>query len=822
MTGLCLCVFSYIRFNAAERIKLLSPKQVIEFRIPEHNSNSNQEPKPIKPVKQTQPVVKKLKMAVNDDTGTKDEGKRIKHKDSIEQQDDGAKRKENIKINKNRVVGDPKGNTQQNDNTKRIRNPERTLKNKEIAPLKTTERVRIKPTQLSFDIEEKTKQSRQNKVESQTLYEEKTPKSQKKPRKPLEEKPPRTQDKPQKPQEQKFSRRRMRRISMEEALSKFTYNASKECINECPRKADENPFSYASLCNFTTQARWSYSLQQADAELRPFLQEDVYVYPYEREYMSYPENSDPSYLPSAKKSRIVFQTSSTPGKVSTATCRLGETVTARLDLLDEAGRSRTSGGDEVRAWVGATHAHNGSKINTMFPRAMAPVVDLNNGSYRIDISCLWAGQSRLVVKLRYPREFVSLVIRVVRKGGSRFLGARFQKGAVTEEVPCLGTPNVPGRPCVCNMTSLNGGAPFYCARPLDSRLTCNDWVVSGTMTRVTPADMAATEGKSSMKKRESLVPTDHLVIFAHPNTIDNNGNKEKGAKPYINDKEINTGQENNTQTQLFIPSPSESCTNTNRKVTWTTNRPTGYWLNAEKTWISLICKEPIVTETWMRACLKDSSVWIIGDSNGVRLYYKVADATGLKRLDYGPMPFFDVLAQSNRQGNVKVHFSPHEHPLYVTKLWKQLDVSFMGVPDKIDAIPSKGRQFLIIHYFLHVTTMHLGLAHARLLAARDPILRLLARNPQAVVGIRGPHTVSLNADYDLAIGGDTLARHLIDIIREVFEDLQERVLFLDGWETSLSLESAGIHPMGPVAEEMTRKFFSFACDESMGNEKKKR
>ena len=625
--------------------------------------------------------------------------------------------------------------------------------------------------------------------------------------------------KPSESQKAKVDGPKLRHITMEEALRRFQYKASSECVNKCPQATDDDSdLSYSSMCNFTAQARWTNALQQNGAEVMPFVDDDVYVYPYERKYLSYPKLPDSSYLPSARKSRVVLTAGVMRGKTSTATCRLGGSATARLDLVDEAGRPRTLGGDEVRAWVGATHDHNGKQIDAMYPRAMASVVDLNNGSYMINVSCLWAGRSRLVVNLRYPREFMMMVVRTVRSGLSRFLGARFEKGGIVEEVPCLATPNIPGRPCICNLTSLNGGGQFYCARPLDTRLSCNDWTVSGTMTKVTPADMPNAEGKYTMKSRERIVPTDNIVIVTETNAVSGNQEPLDNAKPDNKERQLgNTSQEISGQTQLFIHSPLEPCSKTSRKVSWTTQRPTGYWRDADKTWVSLLCREATVTQTWMRACLKDSSVWIIGDSNGVRLYYKVAQSANLDHLDYGAMPFFDVMTRSKKTDNIKVHFTPHEHPLYVSKAWKQLDVDYIGVPDKIDAIPSKGRQFLVIHYFLHVTTVHLGLARARFESARDAIVRLLARNPQAYVAIRGPHTVSLNHYYDIAIGGDSLARHLVEIIAEVFEDLQDRVIFLDGWETSLTVGSSGIHPDGSVPEEVSRRFFSFICDENAGD-----
>ena len=773
-------------------MKLFADKQAFHFDVKEESEQIHPEALSAETTGPNQPEVETLRLheEVNSDAKIDVMETTIK---SGERQSNFAKQKENLNQVKKRVmIVDSKRSKHQNDTAERkIYSDEIDKTRGKVAP-KGLQQNAMKPPQLPEEEEEEERNPMQS--EERARNARKFPNA-------------------------RSDEQRLRQITMEEALRKFRYKTSEECINQCLQKtSDGHILSHPSICNITKQGRWTNALQKGRVPLTPFLDGDVYVYPYERKYLNYPDPPDSSYLPSAKKSRIVLAVYAMRGKISTATCKLGGTVTARLDLVDEAGRLRTSGGDEVRAWVGATHDHNGEPIDSMFPRAMASVADLNNGSYLINVSCLWAGRSHLIVTLRYPREFLKMVVQTVRRGLSRFLGARFKKGEITEEVPCLATPNIPGRPCVCNMTSLNGGGHFYCARPLDTRLSCNDWTVSGTMTRVTPDNMADAEGKYVMKRGESIVPTDNIRIFTEPNAKSGNDEEEGDAKSdYKRRKVGNMSDEINIPTQLFMPSPTEPCTKVSRKVSWTTPRPTGYWRDADRTWVSLLCREPIVTKTWMRACLKDSSVWIIGDSNGIRLYYKVADSTELGRLDYGPMPFFDVMTRSSVKDNIQVHFSPHEHPLYVTKEWKQLDVNFIGVSDKIDDIPSKGRQFLIIHYFLHLTPVHLGVAHSRLVAARDAILRLLARNPQAVVAIRGPHTVSLNHDYNIAIGGDSLAHYLVVIIREVFEDLQDRVIFLDGWETSLSLESAGIHPRGPVASEMARKFFSFICDERIGS-----
>ena len=165
---------------------------------------------------------------------------------------------------------------------------------------------------------------------------------------------------------------------------------------------------------------------------------------------------------------------------------------------------------------------------------------------------------------------------------------------------------------------------------------------------------------------------------------------------------------------------------------------------------------------------------------------------------------------ANRVWNITVKFRPHEYPLFLKKNWTPL-LRYGSVEHIIDGVPSRGRQLVVLHYYLHLTPFHLSVARSRMEAAARAISRLLTRNPEARVALRGPHVTSRDWDINHTVGGDALGKHFADIISAAFAQLKDRVVFLDGWEMTTALENAEFHPDNRVPREMILMFMSFIC-----------
>ena len=76
--------------------------------------------------------------------------------------------------------------------------------------------------------------------------------------------------------------------------------------------------------------------------------------------------------------------------------KVGQHVTARVLLKDEAGRAVVKGGHEVRIWMVDTD--NEASV-------AADVTDLHNGTYVASLPVLWTGTIEVRAALVRPREF---------------------------------------------------------------------------------------------------------------------------------------------------------------------------------------------------------------------------------------------------------------------------------------------------------------------------------------------------------------------------------------------------------------------------------
>ncbi|CAG5114477.1 unnamed protein product, partial [Candidula unifasciata] len=249
------------------------------------------------------------------------------------------------------------------------------------------------------------------------------------------------------------------------------------------------------------------------------------------------------------------------------------------------------------------------------------------------------------------------------------------------------------------------------------------------------------------------------------------------------------------------------CSETSIIYTWDIEpRPRGYWTPGNY-WQSLVCERPNITADWTVSCLRNSTVWIFGDSNGWALINTLSNLTEVEN-NSGSWPYQFI--RRDKINGITFRFTPIEYPVYLGQVWRPR-LPYGGVAKQIDEISSNGTHFLVIHYYMHLAPSHLNIAYLRLTAVRDAIQRLLARNPNVVVGIRGPHVSSFEFNFNHAVGGDNLGTYLLEMIRHVFVDLRHKVIFLDGWEKTIALANSWYHPDEMVPLDLARTLLTFKC-----------
>lgn len=526
------------------------------------------------------------------------------------------------------------------------------------------------------------------------------------------------------------------------------------------------------MCHPRNLSEWNDLFSSPDLpKFKPLFPERTYTLTWEKDYLRYPPLDDSKTLPDLSFS-IVTMEKEKEGWVS---CDVGQRLTGRLDVKDGYNRQRKDGLDEVRMWmVEETKSQR---------RAVGQVTDYRNGSYGLEITCLWPGSvSRLYVAIYYPREYIRVVIQQKNAGVTRFSGALFKDNNGTEEITlCLPYPTLPGRDSnsLCNYTNFNG-REYYCGLPVDRRLNCSHWNATYPLSVPLPYHVTTEERKLITK---ITAPMKCRAV---------------STKPFV--RTTKAGELKNVR----------SCAKVPRNITWDmTSRPQGFWNEHPKwVWTSLMCKTSRFNGQVLLQCLKNAVVYVIGDSNANRIYTSLVERTRAKFTRPGLWP--RSAEAKNMKWNITIKFYPHDYPLYLGLKWEPL-LQYGSVEQIIERIPSTGRHLVILHYYLHLVPFHLTVMKSRLEAAFKAIARLLKRNADARVAFRGPHVACEGWGTNPSIGGDPLAKQYLGLISTVFKNLENEVLFLDGWEMTLALESIDYHPDNIVPNEMINTFLSFLC-----------
>ncbi|XP_059154469.1 NXPE family member 2-like [Physella acuta] len=514
-----------------------------------------------------------------------------------------------------------------------------------------------------------------------------------------------------------------RPISVYQAFAQHRARTTDSCNNTCDPTEPH--------CNAMNATAWEDLNKEGRMPFTPFLSRGQYVFDWEKHLLSYPPLFDYKTLPDKSLSKVVMENVHN----GTVTCKMFGYLRGRVDLVDGYGRRRTRGDDEVRVWVKSADVQGYA--------SSGDVTDLKNGSYSFTIRCLWPGNSSLYIALSYPREFLRVAVHQIHLGVSRMTRATFANEDMKE-------------------VSFN-------------RLTCDDWVDTGTLYLPLPLDV--TEAENDLIRNSTGYA---------PRTL---------LKHNLKILTLSTGN------PLNLP----LCYKSNTTATWNMSRPKGFW-SPGLVWNSLVCKQKQdVTREWAQQCLQNTTVWIIGDSNGNRTYTGFLNITGCNDTS-GGWPRSSRCQIKNL--GFKINAMSHEKPQFAN-LMRAHHIG--SVPDVIDNITSTGKHIVFVHYYLHYIPAHMSVLYLRMKALREAVERLLKRNPNVLCVVRGPHITTVDWSANHAVGGDTLAPRFVDVIKDRFRGLEHKVLYLDGWDMTVSIENAKFHPPIELTRETVNTILSYIC-----------
>ena len=259
--------------------------------------------------------------------------------------------------------------------------------------------------------------------------------------------------------------------------------------------------------------------------------------------------------------------------------RVGESVSIRVDVKDGRRKQLSQGGDDIRVFM---------EEPAKYASAACDVTDLGNGSYLATFPLLWSGKVTIKASLTYNKEYLHAYHKVHNVIKSHPPSAAvFKTSTASEATLCYPYPVLQttyGR--LCNLTYMNGGLEWYCGYPRNPTLTCKHWTMTLRVGWVGPLPFTKAEStlNSQMNKSNKLRT---LLNIININIESNKSYKPQVRKPQKL-KEFNT-------------------------LSWREKAPRGYFMN--KKWQPNNFTMPKFRRSDLQTCLKDTNVYILGDSN---------------------------------------------------------------------------------------------------------------------------------------------------------------------------------------------------------------
>ncbi|CAL1526155.1 unnamed protein product [Lymnaea stagnalis] len=484
------------------------------------------------------------------------------------------------------------------------------------------------------------------------------------------------------------------------------------------------------------------------------------------------------YLSETPLLDILNATSETQSKVKllnvSSQFRLDDRIVLQITVFDGHGRPRHKGGDQIRVWF--------TDVTQSGHSLPASVKDMGDGTYLAVASLLFTGKLKVSAVLVYAREYLrALIYLQLAMKTFRPIAAVFNNSKASECTPCYHTELVPGfnRSELCNMTEVNG-SPWFCGRPVKHDLNCLEDFV-GSRVVGPSSNMPVTWAEKELFRRSS--GGESRILRSIPPGMEIDVATDVTGKPFSR--------------------PSASCHKVPLAETWKWLEPTGFFY--KNVWHPSYCTMHTVDTD---SCLRNIEVIIYGDSNGRAHYHnllKLSKCDVIKK--ELTRKWHKPLLCINKKTQFTVRWEPHTNPFMNGHALAEAQ-SLTPTNIDIDKLPSKGRYLIILNHFFHVTTSHISSIDVMFRSIKDAISRLLKRNPDVTVVLQGPHTARIGWPNHFE-AGDMLGPIIMNLQKEIFHDLLDKVLFMNAWDMTVAVDNLDFHP--DTNDSIFHTMMGFVC-----------
>ncbi|XP_053380883.1 NXPE family member 3-like [Mercenaria mercenaria] len=458
--------------------------------------------------------------------------------------------------------------------------------------------------------------------------------------------------------------------------------------------------------------------------------------------------------------------------------KVGDTVNVKILLYDGHGYRKKTGGDLIRAWM---------KEPSLGASSTAKVIDNKDGSYSAVLKAFWVGQPEIVAAIISPREVIATAFKrrymcpPVLMNSAIFTHP--SEPSIVEETPCNYVNQVPGYSELCNFTQENYGRPWFCGKPRHARLLCHDW------TMVADQNLW---NKGLEKQALSEIAYELMTLNYSARKIDSSLKLTvvKGAK----------------NQSVFVP--TNRCGKVSKASSWELASPSGFFY--EHSWTNKHCRTTF-SPSKLESCLRNTKLILIGDSTTRQMFSKIETLVSCQWIT-------DTWSTSgkhrpaicvNSNLNFSLTWELHPLPFCTRNTPRHYLKSFSAY---LNEIQDQSKTVIVLHMYAHVLNHHSHVFFETLKDMKKGIIGLLDRNKNAQVIIKGPHAYSFSRSSDHVIWmPDAYADIYQTFIYNEFKDINDRVIYLESLDMTVSSEQWHIHAEDYIIHAFAEQIFNRVC-----------
>ncbi|XP_070555944.1 NXPE family member 4-like isoform X1 [Ptychodera flava] len=444
----------------------------------------------------------------------------------------------------------------------------------------------------------------------------------------------------------------------------------------------------------------------------------------------------------------------------------GENIHVEIQTYDQKGRKRAIGGDFFFAVMSDLQLRKSTA---------GKVTDHGNGTYSVYFYAGWSGSASISVQLVHPREAVLWIRKVFRNIERRidWLG-RFGNGTYTEESKCyVSEGNFWKNKCEYGNEKALGNTMFLCEKP--KFLACQQLAITRSQGQTLDSYAKA----YLPAEKEVFFHSEYLVQFLSRDPLQITI-KGHNSSHIAEDVLPSCGAD------LPVASSSD-----------------GFWEN-DTTWTSRVCKARHWSPDEVRTCLREKSVYFLGDST-LRQWHDV---------------FRKILGQPLKGDRLHRNLEIPSQNISATFIFHAIligsvDVHFWSQKfesDIVDDITEKQcNSVIVLSLTYHFASWTTASYVERLLHVRQALHRLKVRCPDIVIVIKGSHPREHHTSMSYIHSSDWILFDMNNMSRKIFHGLGIR--FIDVYDMSLSHFAANsVHmPLGTVMRQQVDLFLSYVC-----------